>query len=538
MNVREAFAALSLDLFSDEWIESVWSTNFSASNSLPQAYEAVFEETDYRECFINIIDALKAWSPSLDTPGPSTAVTDKSWVTLLRWDVNQKALLCLINIFLKSEYPENESRLTAITAARLYVNLLSIHGATVLNVFNIYLYVKVLDLLKFANICDGFSAKKNKNRKSTSDDSESDQTLITAAEIRDLIFELGGFLNEFSICLSCIPLKEEHDALTVSIQSFVNLTKLETEKDVILATNLPRNSLSYLTQKAYTILEQLCCEAHGDVRKTIMYLVGCLLPRLIVTEEDSIHNNSEQSPLKKHSYSFILRLLQTGDGNIQCGVLALVQQLCLRFPEKAQYRSKTVLDIIHLVDKFPPDLYQKIVLWIVCFAHSDTNKHRQAAPELLFGLINSLNKIKELEESQKNIIRRTLFAAIASRISDVSAMVRAKSLEHVAKLISSQQTDIKSIVREIVFPEHATSRLNDSFFNFQEFLRCNPRKFPTDPLPKGEHIMKICDSLVKDSKVSVRKYAIQAQSNMFLKNEEYITNGRLKVCSGCFIYIY
>jgi hypothetical protein len=269
-----------------------------------------------------------------------------------------------------------------------------------------------------------------------------------------------------------------------------------------------------------------------------------------------------QNHIRNHLVSLIHKLLSELKSCAYNGVMALVQQLCVRIPDKADIRSKCVQNIAEMLKLFPYEIYEKIVIWIISLCHADSIKHRVTGLEIVIKLLSvegrtadsvsrkseeihgvssvngHLSSTSDEEQIEYGYMsHEMLFAVILSRCHDVSPTVRAKALSALCTVTTSKNGYINHMMENVfVIPymmdEHIDSNTGrkKGFFDFKTFLNSPPDvRTKVDPLPSGTVILDLLDRLVDDDKVFVRKNALQAISNICQLSTKWITSKRLGV---------
>lgn len=131
-----------------------------------------------------------------------------------------------------------------------------------------------------------------------------------------------------------------------------------------------------------------------------------------------------------------------------------------------------------------------------------------------------------------------LIGAVFSRTRDTSATVRAKSLSIISNLVSSNNRTIRVVMENIFitpFVELRPDEVNivpaNSFLDFQHFLSHMHEETnkEVNPLPGALTIIGLLENFAEDEKVFVRKSALQVLCNIFLLNDQWMSNRLLQV---------
>lgn len=575
MSVLEAFANFQLELLSKDWVNNVWDTDFYDVKELPSEYELQLDDSDFSKLITNLIEAIERWNFG---DGCSTSrnfevlvAVPKTWTVLIEKGVDYKALLCILSVFLKGKKKPTINFLNiGMISSRLYFVLLSISGSHVFNIFNPILYYQALQI--FMDVI-GYGCFEKKKGKTTGSKKNNPNSVLTDNDLmghslelsdvdRDLILnEVKLLLDVLSNCLNVIHLKDEEESLAKTIQVLVGLTQIvEDNKNVFY--NIQSNNLyECISRKSFLILEQLCSLNHGDIERVIFMIMRYFLPTIVIREEDIKMALRGHISLNVNTYFFIQNLLQIHEKDAVLAVKALIQQLCVRLPDRTDIRSKALPQIIQLLQLFKYNAFQDFVIWLVSLAHSERLKYRLCAIELIAKLLNA-SEIKDFVEgnqtrdtdsgtnisnpdsgfvnfsSERNekVLIKFLIGAILSRSLDVSAILRSKCLNIFASLIFSNQKIIKEIMEELVMKrgsdvESNSDNSNGHYFDFQVYLSTQAEKslLPKNPLPSVKCILDTVGILTCDQNVYVRKNALLLILNICLFHKFWLNNSRIKV---------
>ena len=168
------------------------------------------------------------------------------------------------------------------------------------------------------------------------------------------------------------------------VQQLVTLTHLETEfANLDFGRSQRRSGLSSLAFNAYIGLEKLCQPLHGDVKRSVLLLFKNLLPSVLMTHKGSSEISQRGlTVIREHSLHFVKRIVGLTGKNSDDAIQIFIQHLALQVPERAEYRSKASLAIIGLTNNLSGNIYEKVVRWLMSWAHSEKIPHRLFAVEV------------------------------------------------------------------------------------------------------------------------------------------------------------
>lgn len=564
MEVLKVIEEFQLHILPCEWYENVWNSNFSGEKVMPEVYRLHFQNADFLSLLTNLRIAINNWKEDTSGNLQSTSNTsyqllnEKSWNTLMRNNVNYKALVSLTSIFIDRTLDDKDKINLALAASRAYFALLSIPGSMICDIFNPLLYDQVIDI--YATLMSLFPKDNPLPKKRLfgrdvvqGDDSNSTEKL-SVEEQQEMFSEICLMLDDFSSCVDIIGLVNYECSLAQTTKLLAKFTLFEYNFPKFCTTDA-------IVSKSYNILVQFCIPQHGELDCVIKCILSAYLCHLIINEENvKIEGDVSKN---KSVLEFIKRLIDIFKKDALASALPLVQKLCRYLPDKADIRAKAISQIIYLLKQFPYDEFEIIMKWVVSLAHSESSKHRLCAIEVIYEVLNvaefcesstneTIDRTEMLDISvnyggensgnhnQIQLLYKFLIGAIFSRSLDISPMVRSRSLTTLALLVLSKHDDIKNIIHELFVSPYeefipAETGNNESFFNYQIYFSSDHTSLPENPLPSGLCIMHKIGYLAKDSKVYVRKNALQVLSNVLMLNKNWISEERLMVC---IIYLF
>lgn len=565
MEVLEAVGELHLNLLPVDWADQLWANDFVGEKKIPEDYYSQMPGFNYSLLMDNLAEAIDRWDSGHNSSNMSFK---KSWQTMIKNNVEYKRLVCLISVFIDMEKEETNkiNYSVALSASRLYISLLSIPGSLACNIFNEILYGKAL--ITFTNSISliphkshNKKSKKKKHDRMEDDPEKNDlESGLSELEKQDVLQRISVILDGLAICLRDLSLNGEVESLAQTVKSLVKMTQLEWQTNVFQHIPKP-HSVGDIILKSYNVLLLLCNPDHGEVELTIKTIMKFFLPTLVINEENVKIAGRSNFSSYDNTIIFVSKLLGNFQKDALYGVKAVIQQLCVRMPDKADIRVKAIPLIAQLLGFLPYDAFEDLILWIVSLAHSDSVKYRICAIEVIAKLLNvsnvpecgassesnlhddvlniSINYSDENSQNKRQIklLYKFLVGAILSRSLDASPVLRSKCLNIFGSLLLSDHPEIKEIMRELFATPYKGSRLSkaekcQSYFDYQDYFSTNTSKLslPVNVLPSGHSIMYHTELFTKDEKVFVRKNALQLICNVILYNKFWLSNERLEVC--------
>lgn len=602
MDIYNLFERFQLDTLPTEWVQCLWKDDFSEAVEFPAEYELCLNNFVIEELMSTASQFIKDW---LNTEDPindtftesrsstssalnrsslnSSHVDSKSWQALISNNVQHKAIVSLLSVFILRGKTEKhfEDKLRGLIATDLYLILLAIPGSQVYNIFNPILYSHAIENLKVCSIFNSTNSKAKPNSKKSRgrdfEEEEEEEENNHADEEGDwvpsdkakLVKVLGEVLNDLLFTLKRFQLKGQDDSLLITIQILILLTRIERTSTSLLSQSPKKNTTTYLASKAYKVILGLCNSDHGEIEETVINVVGEMLPGFLVFQNKGLKLIPKEAlVIKDHSVDFVHFLLKYLKDPAFFGVYTLLQHICINIPDKADLRAKGVQVVIELLNGLPHSLYSSVVIWIMGLCFCEVVKYRVTGLEIVSKLIYGSERIptsplrclfqkckltdKHTSDNGDNedandlmltqqpdfSTHKFLLGVIFSMCRDGSSSVRAKALSILANLISSNNKSIQYEMESIFVTPYLneesidkSNHLEKGIFNFQHFLKniteeTNPN---VDPLPGAKAVTYLLEAYVLDEKVFVRKSALQVLANIFLMNEKWMSKKLLQV---------
>ena len=573
MNVIEAVRGLMLDTLDAKYIESVWSQEFTDGAELPDVYKEYCDRHGI-EVLSGIIAAVDSWQTMDDhiiQQGTATAdeSLNKSWKLLIDLKLDCKALLSvlwsLIRNGQKNKYDEG-ARILSLKASTLYFKLLAVSGSRVFHVFHPNLCLKSVSVLKFGV----FAFKQEKKSKMRRTDVTRDELgandlgemQLSVQETDSLLNELIMVIYALALFVTKFSLETQQELLEEIIERLAEITRLEVNtSDFMTYHKLNRSwgiNMSRLSCSGYECLKLLCSPQHGDVEDTVMIVMKHLLPGALLADHELSFR--EQCTIREHAVKFIKYLVFTLKGVTHRGITVFIHHVFARIGEKAEIRQKGKETIVSIMKVMSHKLYAEFVRWFFDCAHSDKASYRLLALEVISqllceglqappsGIIDSdceycsmdsptVDGCTEAGYSQDttfcdregDMLHKYMLAVIFARCRDSSGIVRAKALSLLVQCMKTDNVVVCSLMNEIFVLNQQGTRNEKLFLNYKQITAALKRKSDMNPLPGAGVIIDEFKSLACDSRVNVRKAALQGLESIMKLNRSWLTGSILKV---------
>ncbi|XP_047737385.1 condensin-2 complex subunit D3 [Hyalella azteca] len=627
--VIDLFAKFSLEKLSRDWIDFVIDSDLTEIEDLPGSFEDEHVSTNFRGLFDAVISELRAWVDSLPVPvaneenRKSMSLADLSvsseadegerhtpsrfWVDLAQVAPIKSIMTFLFyHAHIGQRYNARESeRELGCLAGSLYFLLLSVPGSNAFRIFHPILFLKTLDLMRLTTKLHigAVTPRKGKGPKAPAgrrhaddppvagdedDEEDTDITLLTQREANNLIRNLNFLLLDFLRLTVRFSLKHSPESIDETINILVDVTRSETHNAHSVFVGKPNEvSVTSLVYNSYVALQCLCAHLHGSIRKIVTLVLKHILPNiLMVSRGTSDLSVRSLGVIRDHSVIFVRYLLTQIKEPSYEGVYILVQHLCLRVPDKADFRQKTSQSVVEILQNLPIKLYTKLMQWFFKFSHNEKAGHRlftleiisrmlaaeerhaddgqeaaaSATPDITSAGASPATPARESNESTFNILppdhsvnvpanrnilsHKFLLSIIFSRCRDSAATVRSKALALLAECTLSDNPTIMLAMKQIFQTNQpvvfTTPHVENNQFNLEsplEDIESSPNDKENEvsvDMPNAAMVLTLLTRRCRDDKVTVRKSALQVLENLTKLDNQMLTKANLQIfCDHC-----
>ncbi|KAF2366658.1 Condensin complex subunit 1 C-terminal [Trinorchestia longiramus] len=523
--VLDLLTRFSLEKLGKEWVTFIIESDFTEIEDIPAEFEEEHAATNFSGLFDAVNRALRDWVDSLPLPKAAEEnrksvsisnvsiisevdseerdTSSKFWVDLAQVTPVQNIMAFLYYyayIGQKYDAKEQERELGCL-AGSLYFLLLSVPGSNAFRIFHPVLFLKALDLMRLSTKLHvaAASPRKGKGPKVQvrrhaddmplqgveDDDDDTDVTLLTPREANNLVRNLNVLLGDFLRLTVRFSLKHSPESLDETIGILVDVTRSETQNAFAVFIGKPREtSVTSLVYNSYVALQCVCAALHGTVRKIVTLVLKHILPNILMSSRGTAHLSLRSlGVIRDHAVIFVRYLLTQIKEPAYEGVCILVQHLCLRVTDKADFRQKTSQSVVEILKHLPIKLYTKLIQWFFKFSHNEKAGHRLFTLEIISKLLVAEERQVDDEhgaaaisttihevpangnESSFNILpvdhsvsvpanrnllsHKFLLSIIFSRCRDSAATVRSKALALLADCTLSDNPTIMLAMKQI-----------------------------------------------------------------------------------------
>ncbi|XP_042229630.1 condensin-2 complex subunit D3-like isoform X2 [Homarus americanus] len=611
--VLELLSKFSLEKLDHSWIKYVIDSDYTEVEDMPSEFEDHHYSTNLSGLFSAVISCCRQW---VDTLPPISTENSEKRLSFTNLDVNEdttlhtrfwidlsedvKGLLALLFYYSYrgQRYDAKEAdRELGIQAASLYFLLLSIPGSNAFRVFHPVLYLKSLDIMRLTTkLRVGASSPKKgrpsalrgSQRKSHDDhlvadadeDDDAEMAMLTPNEANKLIRSLNILLNDFLRLTQRFSLKHSPESLDETISILIDVSRCETNNaQAIFIGRHGSATVTALTYNAYVALQSVCNVIHGKIKKIVIIIMKHILYNILMVSRGSSDLSTRSlGVIRDHSQIFVKYILTQVKQDAYEGVYILIQHLCIRVPDRAEFRQKTAQSVVEILRYLPIQLYTHLMKWFFKFSHNEKAGHRLFLLEVISKMLREeerhaegertpggqerevrphrsrLKSITEegVEESDaelsfvnvsadhpvevppdRNILsHKFLLSIIFSRCRDSAATVRSKALALLADCTFSTNPTIMLAMKQIFFRARpamfATPHISNNNINLESPIELDGEDKDLE-LPNAARVVSMLHRRALDDKVTVRKSALQVLENLMRLDNEMLTEKNLEV---------
>ncbi|XP_075185200.1 LOW QUALITY PROTEIN: condensin-2 complex subunit D3 [Anomaloglossus baeobatrachus] len=563
----EALGRCGLRSLRKSWVESVWDLDFTETEPLDPRVESEIVENGL-EVLNEVYEGLLPFASDQET-SPS------AWVLFSENDVCCNSLVAVLYHFIQAGEKKSAAamqRMLGLRAAGVYFLLLEIPGSVVNQVFHPVLFDKCVNCLEKCWPQDPESSRKRKKDATKSSqgtnrggrkrprpprqtDSEMSDLLEEESEddlffsthdlknIRDSILLL---LNNFLRLLPRFSLKDKPQSVLHCMQTFISLTSFESVPQVLsFSSSSAPERMKFVPQLAYHGLWLLCLPLHGDGNQTLRRLFQRLLSVILMVKggEGShptlLNLTAPVTGARDQAVRFVSFLVDELKEASFPVLHILLQHICVKFPDKSDYRTSAAHALVKLLEKLPNPEYASFIDWLYKYSRNAKISYRVFALDVAIVLLElperppdaslPVEKIKLLQH------KFLLHAMVFSRCSDKAPTVRSKALSCLAHSLEKNTTTVSEGVTELLQGSSCrtisgASVAAENTVNGTEGASAHSRKTPgvmrtievtddCDPMgADGRDTLAMLRLRAGDEKTNVRKSALQVLVNILKYN--------------------
>ncbi|XP_030320546.1 condensin-2 complex subunit D3 isoform X1 [Calypte anna] len=550
------------------WVSTVWELDFTDTEPLdPRTAEEITAE------------GLGAFTRLYQALSPFTEEQEKReniWTFFSENSFSPSTLVAVLHHFVQAcqhRRADAEQRVYALHAAGLYFLLLEIPGSVANQLFHQVMFDKCLhtltkcwpqepDLMRKRKKSQAQSSQTNarRNRKKgkpyrndnmeeiLEEEEEDCENIYFSTDdllqIRNAIFLL---LKNFLRLLSKFSLKEEPQCVQNCLQVFVEIAHFEPviqELEFSAAMNI--NQAKYLPELAYYGLRLLCSPLHGTEDKILRCVFQRILSVILMVESGV---GSRQAALaitpavisaRNQAIKFISSVTDDLKEVVFPVLRILLQHICTKVPDKADYRTHAAQAVVNLLNKLPATEFADFIAWLYKYSRNTKTAYRVFALDVALALLDvpERNTGSSLSLEQQKFLKHKFLVQVMifGRCSDKAPVVRSKALSCFAHCLEMKAATALESMQDLLqsSSDHFEANINpassivsaEGTESFSYTVSNHPLKtlpaFKTIELMDnsdtavidGKEVMAMLRLRAGDEKTNVRKSALQVFMNI------------------------
>ncbi|XP_066059755.1 condensin-2 complex subunit D3 isoform X2 [Chamaea fasciata] len=556
--LRSALGAWRLHDLAPVWVDAVWDLDFTETEPLePWIAEEI--TADGLNTFTRLYNALVPFAAEDEES------TENVWTLFAESSLSQQALVAVLHHFVhmgQHRRANVQQRVLALHSAGLYLLLLEIPGSIANQVFHQVMFDKCLHTLtkcwpqelrkrkkgQAQNSQPNARRNRKKEKPCRNNNSSMEEMLEEEEEedgenvyfstedllqVRNAIFLL---LKNFLRLLPKFSLKEKPQCMQNCLQVFVDMTSFEpVVHEFKFSAAMDVNKAKYIPELAYYGLHLLCSPRHGTEDKTLRCVFQRLLHVVLMVESrggsrcEPLPITSAVTSARSQAVKFISSLVDELKEAVYPVLRILLQHICTKVPDKADYRTYAAQALVTLLDKLPCAEFAEFIAWLYKYSLTKVS-HRVFALDVALALLElpERNPGSSLSLDRQGFLKHKFLVQVMvfGRCSDKAPVVRSKALSSFAHCLEMKAAAVSESIQDLLQSSSVRTVLEAnpntaSVTVSTEAVSNHPLKtlptFKTIELtdssdtagPDGKEVMAMLRVRAGDEKTNVRKSALQ-----------------------------
>ncbi|XP_013421009.1 condensin-2 complex subunit D3-like [Lingula anatina] len=487
----ECLSTLDFTGLDTDWVKEVWERDFTDYDPLPISTEEGLEGSGYHVETLKLTrKILQPWA--LGEEGKSG---EGFWTVLVENDLPHRNFVSFLYYIIEAgskRVANAQLREAAISAADVYFTLICIPGSGAFKIFHPMLFQKSVDVFKSwtqlgspkrkrkpSPVRSSQAGRRGKARKTTKEpeqdvagddfgeredeDEDEDEDILTPQEISKLRSCLLSLLRNFTTLLKNYSLKESESSAQHALQILVELSKQEAEtvgEDFDLTSDV--NRVHSISKLAFMGMDCLCSASHGDINVMITTAFKYLLPSILMLIGDGKGVAAQAIPrdiqtIKDNALAFVCHLLRTKPEAAAASARILLQHMCTKVPDRAEYRAKVAQAVVTLLQELPNSAYARMMEWIYRYSRHAKISYRVFALEIVTLLLSEPERKQDDSVHADHAVylsQSFLIQMVLARCSDVNSSVRSRAIAGFSQCVASKDSAIGLTIKEMFTPRN------------------------------------------------------------------------------------
>ncbi|KFQ52528.1 Condensin-2 complex subunit D3, partial [Nestor notabilis] len=545
------------------WVEAVWDLDFTETEPLDAS---IVEEitNDGLDVFTCLQQTLLPFADG------NQEKRENIWTVFAEENFSPTALVAVLHHFVQAgqhRRANTQKRVFALHAAGLYFLLLEIPGSVVNQLFHQVMFDKCLytltkcwpqepDLARKRKKMHTQSSQTNarRNRKKgkprrnspsnmeeiqEEEEEEDDENVYFSTDdllqVRNAIFLL---LKTILRLLPKFPLKEKPQCVHNCLQVFVEVTNFEpVVQEFKFPSAMNVDEAKYISELAYRGVWLLCSPLHGAEDKILRCVFQQLLSVILMLEGGAgsrcavLAITSAVISARNQAIKFISSVVDELKEVVFPVLRILLQHICTKVPDKADYRTYAAQALVTLLNKFPSVEFADFIAWLYKYSHNTKVAYRVFALDVALALLEIPERDVDtsLSLDQQKFLKHKFLVQVMvfGRCSDKAPVVRSKALSSFAQCLEMKAATTLESIQDLLQSSIWNDRTSGikrlpSFLMFDFFLaasghtvlEANTNAASLTVSAEGKEVMAVLRRRAGDEKTNVRKSALQVFMNI------------------------
>uniref|UniRef100_A0A8C9N8W3 Condensin-2 complex subunit D3 n=1 Tax=Serinus canaria TaxID=9135 RepID=A0A8C9N8W3_SERCA len=475
------------------WVDTVWDLDFTETEPLdPWIAEEI--TADGLDTFTRLYSALAPFAAG------DQESRENVWTLFAENSLSHQALVAVLHHFVhvgQHKRANAQQRVFALHSAGLYLLLLEIPGSIANQVFHQVMFDKCLHTL---TKCWPQEMKKRKKAKSQRSQPNARRSRKKG---KPLISKLLASCFSF-LLLPKFSLTEKPQCMQNCIALLILPFALMRGEDISLLSFLRDvNKAKYIPELAYYGLHLLCSPLHGTEDKTLRCVFQRLLSVILMVESS---RGSRREPLpitsavtsaRSQAVKFISSLVDELKEAVYPVLRILLQHICTKVPDKADYRTYAAQALVALLDKLPCAEFAEFIAWLYKYSLTKVS-YRVFALDVALALLELPERSpgSSLSQEQQSLLKHKFLVQVMvfGRCSDKAPVVRSKALSSLAHCLEMKAAATLESIQDLLQSCEYCGHMSNSFLSSFWI---------------GKEVMAMLRVRAGDEKTNVRKSALQ-----------------------------
>ncbi|XP_049657120.1 condensin-2 complex subunit D3 isoform X2 [Accipiter gentilis] len=543
------------------WVNAAWELDFTEAEPLDSR---LAEEItgDGLDAFTGLYRSLLPFAAEHRENG------ENIWILFAENNFSPNALVAVLHHFVQAGQHKRanaQQRVYALHAAGLYFLLLEIPGSIANQLFHQVMFDKCLrtltkswppepDLMrkrkKVHTQSSQADARRNRKKGKPYRNGNMDEMLEEEEEeedcenvyfttedllkVRNSIFLL---LKNFLRLLPKFSLKEEPQCVQNCLQIFVEMTSFEAAAhEFAFSPAMNLNEAKYIPELAYHGLRLLCSPLHGPEDKILRCVFQRILNVILMLESGAgsrravLAITSAVISARNQAIKFISSVADELKEVVFPVLRILLQHICTKVPDKADYRTYAAQAVVNLLNKLPSIEFADFMAWLYKYSRNTKVVYRVFALDVALALLDvpERNLDSSLSLDHQKFLKHKFLVQVMvfGRCSDKAPVVRSKALSSFAHCLemkaaatlesiqdllqsSSDHTVLEANTNTAISIVSAEATSNHPLKTLPTFKTIELTDSSDTAVLDGKEVMAMLRLRAKDEKTNVRKSALQ-----------------------------